>query len=111
MTVGRGGPRSHLHEHDRAAVERDDVDVAPEHPFAAADDPVAEATKILCRLVLAATADLVTRLAEPSHACQAFAAAGLRAAFLPAPFSPAAPATTSSRFSRSRVDLPVRSRR
>jgi hypothetical protein len=52
-------PRTNLDEHDRAAVEGDDVDVAPEDPLAAADDPVAKPPKVGSRLILAAAAEFV----------------------------------------------------
>ena len=106
MTVIRVGSRSHFDEHHRAVVERDQVDVAPEHPLAAGDDPVADALEIAGRLVLAATAELVARLHGGLRRSQALAAAFL-ADFFVLPAS----ATTSSRFSRRRTALPTRSRR
>ena len=47
VAVARVGATADLDEHDRASVEGDDVDVPPQHPLAASDDPVAEALEVL----------------------------------------------------------------
>ena len=54
------GTAANLHEDDRAAVERDDVDVATQDPLASPDDPVAEIPQMPNRYVLTPTAKLVT---------------------------------------------------
>ena len=59
VAMGGVGPGTNLHEHDRAAVEGDDVDVAAEDPLTAADDSVAKPPKVGRRLILAAAAEFV----------------------------------------------------
>ena len=108
MAVGGVGSRADLDEDHRAAVEGHDVDVAAEHPLAAADDPVAESAEILRRFVLAAATEFVAGRRH-GEACRS-GDQEVATAFLPLPAAGFS-ATTSSRFSRRRVDLPERSRR
>ena len=53
MPVGGVGPRPHLDEYHRAAVEGDEIDVSAEHPLPPADNPVAQAPEKLLSLGLA----------------------------------------------------------
>jgi len=52
MSVGRVAPRTHLDKHHRAAVEGDEIDVAAQHPFTSAHDPVAQTTEKLLSFCL-----------------------------------------------------------
>ena len=57
MPVGGVGPRPHLDEYNRAAVESDEVDVSAEHPLPPAHNPVAQAPEELLRLGFATEPD------------------------------------------------------
>ena len=101
---------SHFNKHHGAAVEGHDIDVAAEHPLAAAQDPVPELLEMPGSLVLAPASELIAGRGHQGGLRQVLAAAAFFFA-LPLAAWPSAAAAVSSRFSRRRVALPERSRR
>jgi hypothetical protein len=69
MTVGGAAAGPYLNEDNRPAIEGDNIDIAPQHPFASADDSISQPLQIAGCLVLTPLAEFSPsgHLAAPSN--------------------------------------------